>query len=468
MSNSSEGRIIQVLGSVVDIRFSEDTPLPRINDVVIVPKQGSKLLLEVQSYVGKNEVRCLAMGSTNGLARGMLVTATGTSIMVPVGPSTQGRVFNVFGEAIDDQGRIISSEKMPIHRKSPEFRQQKSKPEVLDTGLKVLDLMTPFLKGGKIGIMGGAGLGKTVIIMELIRTFALQHKGYSVFAGIGERSREGTELLSQMRDRGVLDKVTTVFGQMNEPPGVRLRVGLTALTMAEYYRDKGVDVLLFIDNIFRYILAGAEVSVLLGRQPSSVGYQPTLATEMGKLQERITSTQRASITSLQAFYIPADDYSDPAPTTAFGHFDAIVMLERSIFEKEIYPAVDPLNSRSWLLDSEIVGVEHFKTVQRVRETLQRYYDLKDLINILGVDELSEDDKKIVSRAQKIELFFSQPFFVAEQYTGLAGKHVKREETVRGFKEILDGKFDDLPNRAFHMVGPIEEAIIKAKTLTEST
>jgi len=465
MMNTHNGKIIQVTGPVVDVQF-ENGDLPIIFDALEVKMESKTLVLEVQQHLGNERVRSLAMDTTDGLKRGMEVLATGKPIMVPVGTETLGRVFNVLGEPIDGFGNVEAKVRYPIHRNAPSFEDQVTKPEFLETGIKVIDLIAPFTKGGKTGIFGGAGVGKTVIIQELIRTFAEVHQGFSVFAGVGERSREGNDLWHEMRDSGVIDKVAMVFGQMNEPPGVRLRVALSGLTMAEYYRDQGRDVLLFIDNIFRFVMSGAEVSALLGRMPSAVGYQPTLATEMGELQERIVSTRRGSITSMQAVYVPADDYSDPAPVATFAHLDATVALERSIVEKGIYPAVDPLASTSRILDPLIVGEEHYSTAREVQRVLQRYKDLQDIIAILGIDELGEDDKLIVSRARKIERFFSQPMFVAEQFTGTPGKYVPVKETIRGFKEILEGNHDTLPEQAFIMAGTIDDVVSTAKKLTE--
>jgi len=460
------GRVVQVLGGVVDVEFPSEM-LPEIYDAVEVPRDGgAPLILEVQKHMGDNWVRCIAMDSTDGLQRGVPARATGAPIRVPVGPVTLGRVFNVLGRPIDDRGDVKSELYYPIHRPAPEFADQSTRVEVFETGLKVIDLIAPFTKGGKTGIFGGAGVGKTIIIMELIRSIATVHQGNSVFAGVGERTREGTQLYREMLESGVIKDTVMVFGQMNEPSGVRLRVALTALSMAEYFRDQGRDVLLFIDNIFRFSMSGSEVSALLGRMPSAVGYQPTLATEMGELQERITSTRHGSITSMQAVYVPADDYSDPAPVATFTHLDATIALERSIVEKGIYPAVDPLASTSRILDPMIVGEDHYTTAREVQQVLQRYKDLQDIIAILGVDELSEDDKLIVSRARKIERFFSQPMFVAQQFTGLAGRYVPLKETVRGFREILDGKHDDLPEQAFMMIGTIDEAVEKAERLSK--
>jgi len=418
----------------------------------------------VQKHLGNNWVRTIAMATTDGLQRGVPAHRTGAPIKVPVGDVTLGRIFNVLGEPVDGKGPVHASQRYPIHRPAPEFAEQSTRVEVFETGLKVVDLIAPFTKGGKTGIFGGAGTGKTVIIMELIRSIATVHQGNSVFAGVGERTREGTQLYREMLESGVMKDTVMVFGQMNEPSGVRLRVALTALSMAEYFRDQGRDVLLFIDNIFRFTMSGSEVSALLGRMPSAVGYQPTLATEMGELQERITSTRNGSITSMQAVYVPADDYSDPAPVATFTHLDATIALDRSIVEKSIFPAVDPLTSTSRILDPNIVGVEHYNTAREVQRVLQRYKDLQDIIAILGFDELSEDDKLIVSRARKIERFFSQPMYVAEQFTGRQGRYVPLRETVRGFREILDGKHDDLPEQAFYMVGDIDEAVERAQEL----
>jgi F-type H+-transporting ATPase subunit beta len=460
----ASGRIAQVLGGVVDVEFSSEN-LPEIYDAIEVPrKDDAPLVLEVQKHLGNNAVRCVAMDTTDGLQRGVPAIATGAPIKVPVGPETLGRVFNVLGEPIDGEGPVTAESYYPIHRPAPEFVEQSTRVEVFETGIKVIDLIAPFTRGGKTGIFGGAGVGKTVIITELIRSIATVHKGNSVFAGVGERTREGTQLYREMIDSGVMKDTVMVYGQMNEPPGVRLRVGLSALSMAEFFRDEGRDVLLFIDNIFRFSMSGSEVSALLGRMPSAVGYQPTLATEMGELQERITSTRQGSITSMQAIYVPADDYSDPAPVATFTHLDATIALERSIVEKGIYPAVDPLTSTSRILDPLVVGENHYDTAREVQQVLQRYKDLQDIIAILGVDELSEDDKLIVSRARKIERFFSQPFFVAEVFTGREGRYVTLRETVRGFREILDGKFDDLPEQAFMMVGPVEEAVEQAESM----
>ena len=465
MSDVQNGSIIQVNGPVVDVQF-HNVALPDIYDALEIDREEGVLVLEVQAQLGNDRVRCLAMGTTDGLRRGLPVRSTGSPIMVPVGTETLGRIFNVLGEPIDEMGEVEVRLRYPIHREAPTYEDQVTKPEFLETGIKVVDLIAPFTRGGKTGIFGGAGVGKTVIIQELIRTFAEVHQGFSVFAGVGERSREGNDLWHEMRDSGVIDKVAMVFGQMNEPPGVRLRVALTGLTMAEYFRDQGKDVLLFIDNIFRFVMSGAEVSALLGRMPSAVGYQPTLATEMGELQERIVSTKKGSITSMQAVYVPADDYSDPAPVATFAHLDATVALERSIVEKGIYPAVDPLASTSRILDPLIVGSEHYETAKEVQRVLQRYKDLQDIIAILGIDELSEDDRLMVSRARKIEQFFSQPMFVAEQFTGTPGKYVSIKETIRGFQEIMHGKHDTLPEQAFNMAGSIDDVIEAAKRMTE--
>ncbi len=462
----STGHIVQILGGVVDVAFPPDQ-LPQVYEALEVPRsEGLPLVLEVQKHLGQHWVRCVAMDTTDGLQRGVEVVATGAPIRVPVGQATLGRIFNVLGRAVDSKGVVEADQYYPIHRSAPPFADQSTRVEVFETGLKVVDLIAPFTKGGKTGIFGGAGVGKTIVIMELIRTIATVHKGNSVFAGVGERTREGTQLYREMLESGVMKDTVMVYGQMNEPPGVRLRVALSALAMAEYFRDAGRDVLLFVDNIFRFSMSGSEVSALLGRMPSAVGYQPTLATEMGELQERITSTRSGSITSMQAVYVPADDYSDPAPVATFTHLDATIALERSIVEKGIYPAVDPLTSTSRILDPRVVGEEHYTTAREVQRVLQRYKDLQDIIAILGVDELSEDDKLIVSRARKIERFFSQPMAVAQQFTGLEGKYVPLRETVRGFREILDGKHDDLPEQAFLMVGAIEEAREKAERLSQ--
>jgi F-type H+-transporting ATPase subunit beta len=451
------------MGAVVDVAFPPGE-MPQIYYAVEVPREdgngagAESLVLEVQQHLGDDLVRCIAMDSTEGLRRGTQAIDTGAPIAVPVGPNTLGRIFNVLGRPIDEAGPVEAEEYYPIHRPAPAFDEQVTEAEVFETGLKVIDLIAPFTKGGKTGVFGGAGVGKTVIIMELIYTLASEHGGFSVFSGVGERTREGTQLWNEMKESGVIDKTVMVFGQMNEPPGVRLRVGLAGLTMAEYFRDQGRDVLLFIDNIYRFVMSGSEVSALLGRMPSAVGYQPTLGTEMGELQERITSTKRGSITSMQAVYVPADDYTDPAPVTTFAHLDATISLERSIAEQAIYPAVDPLASSSRILDPLIVGEEHYGVARGVQQVLQRYKDLQDIIAILGIDELSEDDKLTVARARKIQRFFSQPMFVASQFTGRDGRYVSISETVRGFKMILDGELDDIPEQAFYMIGAIDEAI----------
>ncbi len=458
------GRIIQIQGGVVDVRFPAGE-LPDIFDALEIPQDGElPLILEVQKHLGNHGVRCVAMDTTDGLQRGLKVFGTGAPIQVPVGLPTLGRVFNVLGRPVDGLGPVETSQLYPIHRPAPGFEEQSTRVEIFETGIKVIDLIAPFTKGGKTGIFGGAGVGKTIIIMELIRSVAMEHEGNSVFAGVGERTREGTQLYREMLESGVMKDTVMVYGQMNEPPGVRLRVALSALAMAEYFRDEGRDVLLFVDNIFRFSMSGSEVSALLGRMPSAVGYQPTLATEMGELQERITSTHTGSITSMQAVYVPADDYSDPAPVATFTHLDATIALERSIVEKGIYPAVDPLTSTSRILDPLVVGEEHYKTARDVQQVLQRYKDLQDIIAILGIDELSEDDKLLVARARKIERFFSQPMYVAEQFTNILGKYVPMKETVRGFREILDGDHDDLPEDAFMMAGTIEDVIENAKAL----
>ncbi len=455
------GKITQIIGAVLDVSFA-NSELPEINDALEITRDnGERLVVEVAQHLGDDTVRCIAMGPTDGLVRGMDVLATGAPISVPVGEATLGRIFNVLGDAIDEQPAPEGVEKMPIHRKAPAFEEQATSTEMLETGIKVVDLLCPYQKGGKIGLFGGAGVGKTVLIQELIHNIATEHGGYSVFTGVGERTREGNDLYYEMKESGVIDKTCMVFGQMNEPPGARMRVGLTGLTMAEYFRDKGgKDVLLFIDNIFRFTQAGSEVSALLGRMPSAVGYQPTLQTEMGALQERITSTKNGSITSVQAVYVPADDLTDPAPATTFAHLDATTVLERSIAELGIYPAVDPLGSTSRILDPRIVGQEHFEVARGVQEILQKYKELQDIIAILGMDELSEEDKLVVNRARKIQRFLSQPFFVAGQFTGLEGKYVPIAETVRGFKEILEGKHDDIPESYFLNAGTIDE--VRAK------
>lgn len=460
------GKVVQVLGPVVDVKF-EPGQLPEIYSAIKVDsqEQNIKLTLEVAQHLGNDTVRCVAMSSTDGLRRDMDAVDTGAPISVAVGTVTLGRMVNVLGDAIDGGEELDRSMQYPIHRKAPELVNLEPSTQILETGIKVVDLLAPYSKGGKIGLFGGAGVGKTVLILELINNIAKQHGGLSVFAGVGERTREGNDLWHEMRDAGVIDKLALVFGQMNEPPGARLRVGLTGLTMAEYFRDEqGQDVLLFIDNIFRFTQAGSEVSALLGRMPSAVGYQPTLATEMGQLQERITSTKKGSITSVQAIYVPADDLTDPAPATAFAHLDATTVLSRAVSEKGIYPAVDPLDSTSRILSPDILGEEHYQVARGVQGILQRYKELNDIIAILGMDELSEEDKLIVARARKIERFLSQPFFVAETFTGSPGKYVPLKETVHGFKEILEGKHDNLPEMAFYMVGSIEEAVAKAKEL----
>lgn len=457
------GKVSAIRGVVLDVEFPEGD-LPEIYEALHVESPLGTLVLEVQQHLGEGLVRTVAMGSTDGLARGAVVTATGDPIKVPVGPVTLGRVFDVTGKAVDGRPTPESDVYYPIHREAPDFQEQSTAIETFETGMKVIDLVSPFIRGGKTGIYGGAGVGKTVTIAELIRSVAREHSGYSVFAGVGERTREGTDLYYELREYGVEQSVAMVFGQMNETPGVRLRVALTGLAMAEYFRDEGRDVLLFIDNIFRYVLAGSEMSALLGRMPSAVGYQPTLASEMGMLQERITSTRRGSITSMQAIYVPADDYSDPAPVATFAHLDAVITLERSVFAKGIFPAVDPLASSSRALQPDIVGEEHYRTAREVKQVLQTYKDLQDIIAILGIDELSEDQKLLVARARKIERFLGQPMFVAEKFHGLNGKYVPVRETVRGFREILDGKHDDLPEQAFYMVGDIDEAVEKAERL----
>lgn len=460
----AKGKVAQVIGTVVDIEFPPEE-LPRLFNAVEIHRDGDKIVLEVQQHIGNNWVRCLALSPTEGLQRGAEVIDTGAPLTVPVGKATLGRLFNVMGEPLDNLGEVKAEERWPIHRPPPSLQEQETTTQILETGLKVIDLITPFTRGGKIGAYGGAGVGKTVIILELIHTIATVHGGYSVFAGVGERSREGNDLWLEMKGSGVIEKTALVFGQMNEPPGVRARVGFTGLTMAEYFRDvEGQDVLLFIDNIYRYILAGMEVSALLGRMPSAVGYQPTLATEVGDLEERITSTKKGSITSFQAIYVPADDYTDPGIVTTFGHLDAVIALERSIAELGIYPAVDPLASTSRILDPMVVGEEHYRVARGVQRVLQRYKELQDIIAILGIEELSEEDKLTVTRARRIQRFLSQPMFVAEAFTGTAGKYVPIKETVRGFNEILEGKHDVLPEQAFFMVGTIEEAVEKARKL----
>ena len=456
------GKITQIIGAVLDIKFTEGH-LPAIYEAInITRKNGENLVVEVAQHLGDETVRCIAMGPTDGLVRGMEAVATGAPISVPVGEQTLGRIFNVTGDAIDNKPAPQGVKKMPIHREAPSFEEQSTSAEVLETGIKVVDLLCPYQKGGKIGLFGGAGVGKTVLIQELIRNIATEHGGYSVFTGVGERTREGNDLYHEMQESGVINKTTMVFGQMNEPPGARMRVGLTGLTMAENFRDEGgKDVLLFIDNIFRFTQAGSEVSALLGRMPSAVGYQPTLQTEMGALQERITSTKNGSITSVQAVYVPADDLTDPAPATTFAHLDATTVLSRSIVELGIYPAVDPLESTSRILDPRIVGEEHYAVARGVQEILQKYKELQDIIAILGMDELSEDDKLIVSRARKVQRFLSQPFFVAVQFTGVDGRYVPLSETIRGFKEILEGKHDDIPESCFLNAGSIDDVLARA-------
>ncbi|MCY4329074.1 MAG: F0F1 ATP synthase subunit beta [Endozoicomonadaceae bacterium] len=462
----SSGQITQIIGAIIDVQF-ERNHLPAIYDALKVETKNANqpvLVLEVQQQLGDGKVRTIAMGSSEGLSRGMSVVNTGAPINVPVGKETLGRIMDVLGQPIDEQGEIPAKATMPIHRSPPSFAEQAANDELLETGIKVIDLMCPFAKGGKVGLFGGAGVGKTVNMMELIRNIAIEHSGYSVFAGVGERTREGNDFYHEMKESDVLDKIALVYGQMNEPPGNRLRVALTGLTMAENFRDEGRDVLLFIDNIYRYTLAGTEVSALLGRMPSAVGYQPTLAEEMGLLQERITSTQKGSITSIQAVYVPADDLTDPSPATTFAHLDATVVLSRDIAAKGIYPAIDPLDSTSRQLDPLIIGQDHYDTAREVQSVLQRYKELKDIIAILGMDELSDSDKKVVSRARKIERFLSQPFFVAEVFTGSPGKYVPLSETIRGFKEILAGKHDALPEQAFYMTGTIDEVVENAKSI----
>jgi len=457
------GKIVQVIGPVLDIKF-EASSLPNILDAVEIINGDNRIVAEVAQHIGDTTVRAIAMSSTDGLVRGMDANALGQPISVPVGPKTLGRLINVLGETVDNKGQI-ESEKWSIHREAPSFEEQETSTEIFETGIKVVDLIAPYSKGGKIGLFGGAGVGKTVLIQELINNIAKEHGGLSVFAGVGERTREGNDLYHEMIESGVIDKTTLVFGQMNEPPGARMRVALTGLTMAEYFRDaEGRDVLLFVDNIFRFTQAGSEVSALLGRMPSAVGYQPTLATDMGALQERITSTKKGSITSVQAIYVPADDLTDPAPATTFAHLDAKTVLNRKISEKGIYPAVDPLDSSSRILTADVVGQEHYDVARATQEILQRYKELQDIIAILGMDELSDEDKKVVSRARRIERFLSQPFHVAEQFTGTAGSYVPIKETIRGFKEILEGQHDDVPEQAFLLVGTIEDALEKAKTL----
>jgi len=455
----SDGNVVEIIGAVVDVQFPRDE-MPKVYDALKIDSVG--LTLEVQQQLGDGVVRTIAMGSTDGLQRGVKAASTGAPIRIPVGKATLGRIMDVLGEPVDEKGPVESEERWPIHRSAPSFEDQAAATEILETGIKVIDLIMPIAKGGKVGLFGGAGVGKTVTLMELIRNIAVEHSGYSVFAGVGERTREGNDFYHEMTDGGVLDKVALVYGQMNEPPGNRLRVALTGLTMAEYFRDEGRDVLMFIDNIYRYTLAGTEVSALLGRMPSAVGYQPTLASEMGTLQERITSTRTGSITSFQAVYVPADDLTDPSPATTFAHLDATLVLSRQIAELGIYPAVDPLDSTSRILDPNVVGQDHYETARSVQGTLQRYKELKDIIAILGMDELSEDDKLIVARARKIQRFLSQPFFVAEVFTGSPGKYVSLKDTIAGFKAIVAGEYDHLPEQAFYMVGGIEEAVAKGE------
>ena len=477
MAKGDKGKIVQVIGPVVDVEFENAKKLPDIYHALIVPKvktitwdgkiQEKDLVLEIQQQLGDNKVRCIVLGPSEGLKRGMEVIDTGDFLRVPVGHECRGRVFNVLGEPIDEGDPVETKEKWPIHREAPKLTEQKTIQEILETGIKVIDLLEPYAKGGKTGLFGGAGVGKTVLLMELIHNVAMKHGGFSVFTGVGERTREGTDLYLEMKESGVLPNTILVYGQMNEPPGNRWRVALTGLTMAEYFRDvEGKDVLLFIDNMYRFVQAGMEVSALLGRIPSEVGYQPTLATEVGKVQERITSTHKGSITSVQAIYVPADDFTDPGPFTLFAHLDATTVLSRSLAEQGIYPAVDPLESTSRLLDPNIVGEEHYKVAREVQRYLQRYKELLEIIAILGMEELSEEDKIIVHRARRIQLFLTQPFHVAEQFTGMPGKYVPLEETIRGFKEIIEGKWDHLPEEAFYMVGTIDEAVEKAKKLME--
>lgn len=462
----AKGKVVQVIGTVVDIEFPPNQ-LPALFNAIEIKNDSGTLVLEAESHLPNDWIRCVSLSPTEGLQRGAEAVDTGSPVKVPVGKATLGRLFNVLGEPLDDLGKVDSGESWPIHRSPPAFEEQSRTTQTLETGLKALDLITPFTKGGKIGAYGGAGVGKTVIIQELIRNIATAHGGYSVFTGIGERSREGNDLWNEMKSSGVLEKTVMVFGQMNEPPGVRLRVGMTGLTMAEYFRDsQHMDVLLFIDNIYRYTLAGMEVSALLGRMPSAVGYQPTLATEVGELEERITSTRSGSITSFQAVYVPADDYTDPGVATTFGHLDAVVALDRTIASQGLYPAVDPLTSSSRILDPRVVGQEHYDVAIRVKQVLQRYKDLQDIISILGIEELSEEDKLVVARARRIQRFLSQPMFVSEVFTGRPGKYVPVAETVRGFKEILEGKHDNLPEQAFFMVGSIDEAVEEARKLQQ--
>ena len=467
MPQNNVGKVVQIIGAVVDIRFDKDS-LPKLLNAIKIDLNGTELICEVAQHIGDDVVRCIAMSSTDGLVRGTDALDTGSPITVPVGKGTLGRIFNLLGEPVDNKPAPECEERWPIHRSAPSYEEQTASNEVLETGIKVIDLICPYLKGGKIGLFGGAGVGKTVLIQELINNVANQHGGISVFTGVGERTREGNDLYNEMSESGVINKTVLVYGQMNEPPGARMRVGLSGLTMAEYFRDvEGQDVLLFIDNIFRFTQAGSEVSALLGRMPSAVGYQPTLATEMGALQERITSTNKGSITSVQAVYVPADDLTDPAPATTFAHLDATTVLSRNIASLGIYPAVDPLDSTSRILDPEIVGQEHYQTAREVQNILQRYTELQDIIAIMGMDELSDEDKLTVNRARKIQRFLSQPFNVAEQFTGMEGKYVPLKETIRGFKEIIAGMHDDLPESAFLFVGTIDEAVEKAKKTAES-
>ncbi len=462
MALNNIGKVVQIIGPVLDIKFEKDC-LPNLLNAIEIEKDGKKIIVEVAQHIGDDVVRCISMSSTDGLTRGIKALDTGAPITVPVGEQTLGRIFNLLGEAVDNKPNLENVKRMPIHREAPSYDEQQASTEILETGIKVIDLICPYLKGGKIGLFGGAGVGKTVIIMELINNIAKQHGGISVFSGVGERTREGNDLYNEMIESGVIDKTALVYGQMNEPPGARMRVALSGLTMAEHFRDEmGQDVLLFIDNIFRFTQAGSEVSALLGRMPSAVGYQPTLATEMGALQERITSTKRGSITSVQAVYVPADDLTDPAPATTFAHLDATTVLSRTISSLGIYPAVDPLDSDSRMLSPAVVGEEHYDIARKVQKILQRYKELQDIIAILGMDELSDEDKTTVARARRIQNFLSQPFTVAEQFTGIAGKYVPLAETVRGFKEIIEGKHDNLPESAFLFVGSIDEVIEKAK------
>ncbi|NMB30799.1 MAG: F0F1 ATP synthase subunit beta [Clostridiales bacterium] len=462
MQNENTGVVVQIIGAVVDIRFSKER-LPKLLNAIIIENEDKKITVEVAQHIGDDIVRCIAMSSTDGLIRGLKAVDTGATISVPVGEQTLGRIFNVLGDAIDEKPAPVTDEKWEIHRSAPSYEEQEASSEVLETGIKVVDLIAPYLKGGKIGLFGGAGVGKTVLIMELINNIATQHGGISVFTGVGERTREGNDLYNEMIESGVINNTALVFGQMNEPPGARMRVGLSGLTMAEYFRDQqGQDVLLFIDNIFRFTQAGSEVSALLGRMPSAVGYQPTLATEMGQLQERITSTKKGSITSVQAVYVPADDLTDPAPATTFAHLDATTVLSRQISSLGIYPAVDPLDSTSRILTPEILGIEHYEVARAVQSVLQRYKELQDIIAILGMDEISDEDKLTVTRARRIQRFLSQPFSVAEQFTGMQGRYVPLKETIRGFKEIIEGKHDDVPESAFLFAGTIDEVLEKAK------